>query len=206
MSKETISFDIDRLVKNYRKNSAPTCDQDETFEIVYHMKYQEPTNEQILVACSEFIAEFNRFQTIIKVPDDAIIDSDWSKLSHIAQRIEKRRVYYRIFHKGVKLSELRQAALLAYWISKKKPFQCAFNDNGTITHPELGLINEDFATYIVYLGLKAYADENNCVVSDFEAIPERLRYALNNWDLSKEALMLCIEGMANNIYNLNKSK
>jgi hypothetical protein len=57
---------------------------------------------------------------IIKV-DNQKINTSMDIMYEIIERIEKRRIYFHIYHDGCKMGELNEGALMCYWILKLNP-------------------------------------------------------------------------------------
>jgi len=61
--------------------------------------------------------------------------------------VEKREGYFVVFHKGTQINEIKQAALVAYWIIKFKPFMID-SDEPNRMH-RYSRINEGFAFFYI---------------------------------------------------------
>jgi len=57
----------------------------------------------------------------IKSSTEIIVDQEI--LYEIFTRVEKRRVYFHIYHNGLEMGELNEAALIVFWILKLMPFK-----------------------------------------------------------------------------------
>jgi hypothetical protein len=81
--------------------------------------------------------------------DESIVDKNMLDLADIIQRVEKRRVYFCVFHDMV-INEVKEAALIAYWVLKFKPFyfKREKRDSKRYRH-----INEKFAIYMIFSAL-----------------------------------------------------
>jgi hypothetical protein len=102
-----------------------------------------------------------------------------------ALRTLRRVDFYNQYHKS-DLSEVKEAAIFAFWILKLRPFCFKEVDNFTTEH-----INEYVAIYLILHSIeRAYE-----VCGIEKKIPvtidgyRQLIYRLRNWDLSKESLM-----------------
>jgi hypothetical protein len=76
--------------------------------------------------------------------DKLFLQINYDALVNVVTKVDKRRYYYLVFHEGTQLSELRETALIAYWILKSKPFFYPPDKCATDIH-----INEGFATFLV---------------------------------------------------------
>jgi hypothetical protein len=125
--------------------------------------------------------------------EDAMFDR--AVLAEIIERVEKRRVYFRIYYSKTQpcdMSELNTIALYCYWIAKLKPFYMA----GTPS------INEKIAVYYFFHRLDQYITAENARNPAVQArlqisprIVEVLSYDLRYREMSKEALMTLAEAL-----------
>lgn len=159
-------------------------------------KYQAPSAEQKMLYFSNMVDMFEEYAEVAGI-DTTNIQFDFKLVNEINIRVDKRRDYYLIFHSTI-LNEVREAALIAFWILKFKPF--------LITNPiedqcELN-INCGFAAYMIlsaareYISRK-YGEDKTFSINDEEYL-SRFRYSLKYWDLSKEALMMIAETLCEN--------
>jgi len=108
----------------------------------------------------------------------------YENLYDIFERVEKRRVYFYIFHNIEMMNELHETALYCYWVLKFRPF---YNLNDS-SH----LINESFAAFW-FMRVMTYISLRDAKVTykfyfDEEYV-ERLTYAFRYRDLSMESLI-----------------
>ncbi|GHT86710.1 hypothetical protein FACS1894137_12660 [Spirochaetia bacterium] len=104
-------------------------------------------------------------------------------MTELIERVEKRRIYFHIFHDRCKMGELNEGALICFWVLKLHPFFC----KGMETSELNAKIALCYLTNIVYY----------CQGKDFgkrTAIPAKLLkeiyYSFKYRDMSKEAIML----------------
>ncbi|MCL2746917.1 MAG: hypothetical protein FWE48_07535 [Coriobacteriia bacterium] len=114
------------------------------------------------------------------------------RASMVADRIEKRKDYYKFYHNGLIVSEPRYFGLLIYWILKLQP--CYINSE----NPELPendiKINESFAYYLLYQTLNRIGAERGVpYITTSDDVETRIMHAFAYWDLSKESLMLLMD-------------
>jgi len=108
-----------------------------------------------------------------------------SMIYEIFLRIEKRRVYFHIYHNGMEMGELNEGALLCFWILKLMPFQ----KKGVAA----SLLNTQVA-YIAFVNLIHYvANKTKRRVNIKKELMDNLLYAFQYRDLSKEAIMALAE-------------
>jgi len=114
-------------------------------------------------------------------------------LYEIFTRIEKRRVYFHIYHNGMEMGEINEGALLCFWILKLMPFQ--------MKGISASVLNTKVA-YIIFVNLLYYvANESNkkagagpkLHVNIKKKLMDDLLYAFQYRDLSKEAIMAIAE-------------
>jgi hypothetical protein len=110
-----------------------------------------------------------------------------STLIDIFDRIEKRRVYFHIYHNNMKMGELNECALLCFWILKLMPFRVENMPNSAI--------NARIA-YVIFMRILHYeADKYNPKrkVNIKSKLMDETLYAFRYRDLSKEAIMALAE-------------
>lgn len=127
-------------------------------------------------------------------------------MSELFIRIDKRKDYFTIYHKGTNINEIKKAALLAYWLIKFKPIIIKYSDKEDFDKfNKFRYINESFAVFIVYGAVKAYSDSISktkfCVSKDYHDL---LNYAFKFWDLSKEAVILIAETLCESARHQNR--
>jgi len=107
-----------------------------------------------------------------------------SVLYEIYTRIEKRRVYFHIYHR-MEMGEINEGALICFWILKLMPFR-----HEDITN---SLLNTKIA-YTVFVNLLKYvASKTKRHVNVKAMLMNNLLYAFQYRDLSKEAIMALVE-------------
>jgi len=113
------------------------------------------------------------------------VKANRSALYEIYTRIEKRRVYFHIYHNGMEMGEINEGALLCFWILKLMPYQA----KGIQT----SLLNTKIA-YIAFVNLLHYvASKTNRKVNIKKMLMDNVLYAFQYRDLSKEAIMALAE-------------
>lgn len=152
--------------------------------------YKGPGEEELYARTLSLVEHLERLLSIRGLTfQNCTVDIDEKLIGDLLVRVDKRFDYYRIFHKDTYLSEVREAAIEAYWILKYKPIrmiECKLYEGESFDH-----INESFALFLVFsviaerrrrLGQPDFAVNQACL--------NQLIYAMRHWDLSKEALML----------------
>jgi len=145
-------------------------------------RYKNPPDEEIIAYYGK-IQEW--LESYLKLHGIAIesVHADLRLIGNAIVRVLKRKDYYMVFHNGVKLSEVKEASLLAYWIVKYRPFTITsdVSDRNPLN------INEGFATFII---LSSLPNVKNTLSGEYI---KSFVYGLQYWDLSKEAMMLIAE-------------
>jgi hypothetical protein len=101
----------------------------------------------------------------------------------IIERVEKRRVYFHIFHNRCKMGELNEASLICFWILKLHPFSCPnIETNELNAKIALCLLTNAVYYYQIKASGKRYAISPQLLQEAY--------YAFRFRDLSKEAIML----------------
>jgi len=112
-----------------------------------------------------------------------------NRLRQIINMVEKRRVYFRVFHKSMEMGELNEACLICFWILKLYPFFDAKDPDNNV--------NRSFAIKIFLDAIEYTAAKLECKTNLNEDIINHLNYAFTFRDLSKEALMAIAESLIN---------
>jgi hypothetical protein len=110
-------------------------------------------------------------------------------LFEIIDRVDKRKVYFRVFYEKIKegMSERNEAALYCFWILKFAPFFDA-------TDPNL-LINVGFAAYLLIKSIKFDCMKRGTHKNIPDKYIDDLKYAFRFRDISKESIMAIAETM-----------
>lgn len=112
-------------------------------------------------------------------------------IPRIILRVDKRKDYFLRYHENTHINEIKQAALMAYWIIKFKPFMV----NASLERfHKYRRINEGFAAFYILSAFSQCAIETNSLVGEpSPQLVKELMYALTYWDLSKESFILIAE-------------
>jgi hypothetical protein len=104
-------------------------------------------------------------------------------MTQIIERVEKRRVYFYIFHERCKMGELNEVALICFWILKLHPFFC----NGIESNELNAKIALCLLTNIAYYCQCKTSRRRTAIP---QQLIEEIYYAFRFRDMSKEAIML----------------
>lgn len=114
-------------------------------------------------------------------------------------RIDKRKDYFIIFHDDTDMNEIKETALLVYWLLKFKPFR--IKDSNVLMHKKYRHINEAFSLFLIYSVLKQESVcHENVVFHISKEYNDKMMYAFRHWDISKEALMLVLESLCEGMH------
>lgn len=141
----------------------------------------------------EIVSTFNDYATANGFHQEDI-QFDFKLLNEINIRVDKRKDYCIIYHDETYLNEVREAALLAYWILKFQPFLIVSETEGDYNFN----INCGFAAYVIFSVVSEYIERKSKGKEKLyltEKYVKKFVYALKYWDLSKESLMLIAETM-----------
>lgn len=163
--------------------------------------YNGLSDEEIAEQMTKIQSLFNDYlKTSILIRDDVI----WSDelLSSIVIRIDQRKHYYKYFHSQYldgdidlrNISQIKEIALLCYWLVKYKPFTISNPDKARCYYADWGCgVNEVFAAYIfitfAYKHAKGHISKSYYKSEPFK---EELIYSFAERDISKEAMILLL--------------
>jgi hypothetical protein len=138
-----------------------------------------------LYVLNQFLSE----QSIINADD---VVTNYASIIKIAQRIDQRKEYFKIYHNNTHMSEIREAGLHAYWICKYRPFSLKRTTNQDDPIKGDYLLNEMVAIKVIISMITA-------VIGDkpFRSIPynifKDLTYSFGQHELCKESFLLIAE-------------
>lgn len=154
-------------------------------------KYKAPSEEELYAWFERLCEIFDTFLSSEK-KDISKFTIDAFLIGESLVRIDKRRDYFIIFHEETKISELKEAALIAYWFMKFKPIKYI----GDSEEPEYyEYINEKVAMFVILSAAKATCKKAGSDLKTTDFYIERLFYSLRYWCLNKSALILLSEAL-----------
>lgn len=166
-------------------------------------KYQQPEWKILYEMLAKLLDSFGSY---VNAHNDLKLDDfeiDEPMLAELLVRIDKRKDYFIIFHDDTEMNEIKEAALVAYWLIKFKPF--SVKECRSELHIKYGQINESFAVFVLYSAIK---EKTKCVPNmNFSISKEynkKIMYGFKYWDISKEALMLIAESLCEAMYMRRK--
>lgn len=191
-------------------NNSRIEDQDNYKSRLDKYKEYEDLNED------EFNHEYNQILTywenFIKENSPGLLeDRDYfvhqKNLFEVIRRVDKRRIYYKVFHSLTRINEFKYIALICYWINTLKPFMVVNSDSKIYNSP-----NELFSVYLIISMVRSafnevFPEEKFIYPSD-KRIAD-MTYNFKYCDLSREATITFVETFADNYgvgiqYILNK--
>jgi len=155
--------------------------------------YPAPTMDVLFEESNALLEVFFRYAKEKGLsPDEVCIQR--AVIPRIILRVDKRKDYFLRYHEDTHINEIKQAALMAYWIIKFKPFMV---NAGIEKLHKYRRINEGFAAYYMLSAFNQCAIETNSQIGNVSPqLEKELMYALTYWDLSKEAFILIAETFA----------
>lgn len=117
-------------------------------------------------------------------------------LFEVITRLDKRRVYYKVFHNLTSINEYKYVAILCYWINTLKPFMVV-NERSPIYNAP----NEMFSVYLIISMVRSvYSKEkpNEKFVYPSDRRITDMVYNFKYCGLSREATIAFVETFADN--------
>ena len=153
--------------------------------------------EKNIAAAEALVSFFKEFAKGIELNHPYHIN--YSILGMIIRKVNRRLAQFKIFDDyGINNSpsELKEAALYAFWINKLKPFTLLPNEDGKNSHLAIPL-NEIFARVLIFCTLRGrLAKENSKVDYAFdERLNSSMVYAFRFWDFTKESFIFIVESL-----------
>lgn len=162
-------------------------------------KYCGPTSDRLYELLSivlEALKQYVNKTGDLQLSDIAV---DPILLTESFVRIDKRKDYFVIFHDDTDMNEIKETALLVYWLVKFKPFR--IKDENVLMHKKYRHINEAFSLFLIYSILKQESECHEDVVFHIsKEYNDKMMYAFRYWDISKEAVMLVLESLCEGMH------
>lgn len=170
--------------------------------------------EYIDLKDEEFNVEYkyilDYWEAFLKSNDSKLLTSEKYHIHNrnifeIIRRVDKRKVYYKVFHKLNAINEYKRTALICYWIITLKPFYVYEEKSPLFNSP-----NELFALYLILATIRSAYGEIYKFDPDFAKInspefsypsEERMGDIVYNFkytDISREAMINFVETFADN--------
>jgi len=130
------------------------------------------------------------------------INNDRSLIREIISRVEKRKVYFHLFHKGLEMGQLNEIALYCFWILKFQPFKYGRYPVTPGKKWDTDKVNVLVAIHLFLSAVKFFIRDRYAkgeIKSDSfkpsEQFLRNLGYSFKVHDLSKEAIMVLAESL-----------
>lgn len=118
-------------------------------------------------------------------------------LHEIVDRVYQREDYFKRYHSGMKMSEYKEIGLNMFWLAKFHPFNI---DGKGFDERFCFDINEEFILYYMFIALEELAKiqkKNYDSERISRSLYDELLYSLSFRDISKEAMGIIVELVAN---------
>jgi hypothetical protein len=150
----------------------------EDFPVFTHISQE--TVKSLIEKLNQYLSRFPKSHGIYD------IISNMNILYEVAERIEKRRIYFHIFYDR-NMNELNEASLLCFWILKLHPFSSE--------SVQSDILNAKIALYLFLTTVSYTATANNKHMNRDDKLVGNLYYSFRFRDLSKEAVMALAESL-----------
>lgn len=157
--------------------------------------YRDP-NSQSIFRQAKIINELLKVFCQWTNMDISQIQINTETLREIIIRIDQRKVYFHIYHCGMRPSEYKMNALLIYWILKLRPFWIPINESFSKNAAKKAVyINESFCVFLTLNLLSHYKPQTYNQISKNPIFINELLYSFRFRDLSKEAIFLIFDAL-----------
>lgn len=89
--------------------------------------YVPPVQSVLMQKSNDLVKQFGKYANAVGLASGEV-SIQRAILPRVILRVDKREGYFVVFHKGTQINEIKQAALVAYWILKFKPFMVSSDD------------------------------------------------------------------------------
>lgn len=162
--------------------------------------YVPPVQSVLMQKSNDLVKQFSKYANAVGLASGEVCIQR-AILPRVILRVDKREGYFVVFHKGTQINEIKQAALVAYWILKFKPFMVNSDDPKRVHH--YSRINEGFAFFYILSACKQHAEENHYIMRDVSnRLRDEIMYAFTYWDLSKESVILMAETIGESFFGI----
>lgn len=116
----------------------------------YYPLYEAPSDGSIVEDLDAIESLFEVFCEKLKLEKNSF-SVDEEKIMEALIRADQRKLHYKMYHKGTELNEPKEAAILAFWISRFKPFVCKSDERCFV-----GRYNELFSLHLIVSAVRGY--------------------------------------------------
>ena len=153
--------------------------------------YTPPSNHALEVELQGIRFLFQKFCSAFEL-DISKFHVDEHKIIEAIIRVDQRKLHYKMYHKGTCINELKEAALLGYWLIRYKPL--IYDNVGLFV---VGNYNEIFALYLMFSVIAEYRALNNLSNNKANSyIIKELAYAISHRSVTYDSLQLQVELLA----------
>lgn len=158
--------------------------------------YNPISPNQLVTFYNEFMKMLEDFSLTITQGGELVVNKPI--IARICLRIDQRKDYYMYYHststKIMLMSQEKELALWAYWVSKYKPIRFEKIEDEALFFSTTGCtVSDAFASYIVISTV--CANDQNKVSYFTGKVVADLNYDFTNRDFSKEAIIARINDL-----------
>jgi hypothetical protein len=157
----------------------------------HYSTYEPPQKPALVESLKSFRIYFKKFCDTFKFSEsDFCVDE--SLIVRCFVRVDQRKLHYRMYHDGTVINELKEAALLSYWINHYKPIARIKPSICTVD-----TFNAMFAIYLVMSIITAYRSAKKIPrIKITDEIFHDLRYTIGERNMSYDSMVLLVETLA----------
>jgi len=161
----------------------------------YKLLFRNLCKEEYLEKHKDLVLKIRKEMNITGIYLEAITEKT-SLIREIISRVEKRKVYFHLFHNGLEMGELNESALYCFWILKFQPFKLKHDKITAIRNTNK--VNVLIAVYLFLAAVKTAVNKKkgtNYGLNISNEFLKNLAYSFKYQDLSKEAIMGWAKGL-----------
>jgi hypothetical protein len=168
--------------------------------ITENFLYEELPDDEMLQNCYRFKELLRNFNSHFKgLFDDCICSIPM--IIEIYKRIDQRADYYLYFHsdpkRPMKMSQIKEVALLVFWIIKYKPLSLPMDKANRLFLEKNCTINEYFAVYCLASCAAEMSPRKDIYDYFRRENNDILVYSFMHRDMSKEAMICFVDSLFN---------
>jgi len=161
----------------------------------YKLLFKHLSKKEYLEKHKDLVLNVMKETNISGVYLEAITEKN-SLIREIISRVEKRKVYFHLFHNGLEMGELNESALYCFWILKFQPFK--LKRNKITATRNTNKVNVLIAVHLFLAAVRIAVNKKkgtNCALNISNEFLKNLAYSFKYQDLSKEAIMGWAKGL-----------
>jgi hypothetical protein len=156
----------------------------------YYREYEPLSHDEVSELADGLLRIFDSYTEHVGISGHDIVYSK-GDLSEIVERVDKRKVYFRVFY-GKEMSERNEVSLYCFWILKLSPF---FD----VSNPDIR-VNVNFAIYFLLKLIQYISMKSGKRITFTHEYVVSLKYAFAFRDISKEAIMAMVETISGTLF------